>query len=60
MELRLKEDKGTWPIPWDATLDPLATITNWGIFGEEINENAKLLGEMWWEAPVSSIHKPWP
>ena len=48
-------DNETWPLPWDATLDSLATVTRWEIFGKEIDENEDLLPEIWWEAPESSI-----
>lgn len=34
IEFKFSEgDEETWPTPWDATLNPLAAVTRWGIFG---------------------------
>ena len=42
-------------------LDPLATITVWDFFGEEINENEKLLLEIWAKTPeLGTTHGTWP
>ena len=49
-------DKETLPIPWDATLDPLATVIKWGTLGEEIEENEEMLLETWSEAPEQRIY----
>lgn len=59
-KLIFKEYKGTWTIPWYATLDLLATITSQGVFREEINLNEELLLEMWSEALESSMQGPCP
>ena len=48
-------DNETWPLSWDATLEPLATVTRSRIFGKEMDEKEDLLLEIWSEAPESSI-----
>lgn len=58
-KFRFTGDKGTWPISWDATLNQLTACKKVRIL-EAINDNEKLLLEIWSKAPKSTIHGPWP
>ena len=55
-----EEERRTWPIPWEATLDPFAKVTRWGNLGGKIDENKELLPKIWSETPESIIHGFWP
>jgi len=60
-KLYLKEgDKETWLIPLHETFNPLAIVTKWDIFKEEINENKKILSKIRLNIYESSIHAFWP